>query len=142
MAVDISPVAVAYASYNADACGVGGALRVLQGSWGEPLFAAGLTDRLGGLVSNPPYIPADQMVGLQAEVGLHEPHSALDGGPGPGLDSLSVICVQARDLLMPGGFLALEVRLTWSCTPDMPKRACFFPRSQAGALVWKQFVHW
>jgi hypothetical protein len=26
----------------------------------------------------------------QAEVGRHEPHGALDGGEGPGLDSLSV----------------------------------------------------
>jgi release factor glutamine methyltransferase len=42
------------------------------------------------VLSNPPYIPAVQMPGLQAEVGRHEPWSALDGGPGDGLDSLQV----------------------------------------------------
>ncbi len=48
------------------------------------------------------------MSGLQREVGAHEPHSALDGGEGPGLDSLKVICSQAVWMLCPGGFLALE----------------------------------
>ena len=48
------------------------------------------------------------MSGLQKEVGSHEPHSALDGGEGPGLDSLAVICSQAVQMLCPGGFLALE----------------------------------
>jgi methylase of polypeptide subunit release factors len=42
------------------------------------------------VLSNPPYIPAEQMPGLQAEVGQHEPWSALDGGPGEGLHSLQV----------------------------------------------------
>ncbi len=47
--------------------------------------------RLGGILSNPPYIPRAVMeAGLQAEVGRHEPWSALDGGPGEGLDSLQV----------------------------------------------------
>ncbi|WIA33827.1 hypothetical protein OEZ86_006936 [Tetradesmus obliquus] len=48
------------------------------------------------------------MQGLQAEVGQHEPWSALDGGPEEGLDSLQVICSGAADMLLPGGFLALE----------------------------------
>ena len=48
------------------------------------------------------------MVGLQAEVGQHEPHSALDGGEGLGLDSLEVLCAQSATFLRTGGFLALE----------------------------------
>ena len=51
-----------------------------------------------------------QMAGLQREVGGHEPASALDGGEGEGLDSLRAVCEGAARTLMPGGFLALEVR--------------------------------
>ena len=42
-------------------------------------------------------------------MGLHEPPSALDGGKGQGLDSLRPVCAAAQQLLMPGGFLVLEV---------------------------------
>ncbi len=116
--MDLSPAAVAYTRRNAAAHGCGDRVRVVQGSWGEPLLKAGQQGCLGGLLSNPPYIPEEEMGGLQAEVGLHEPRSALAGGAGPGLDSLQVICRHAKALLMPGGFLALEVRvgrlLGWS----------------------------
>jgi methylase of polypeptide subunit release factors len=39
----------------------------LQGSWFEPLQAAG-APLLAGVVSNPPYIRSAEMPGLQAEV--------------------------------------------------------------------------
>lgn len=42
-------------------------VEVRQGSWGDPL--ADLEGHLGGLVSNPPYIPAPEMLALQTEVG-------------------------------------------------------------------------
>jgi release factor glutamine methyltransferase len=88
-AVDLSPTAVAYAAANAAACGVQDAVQPLQGSWFMPLQH--LKGRLGGVLSNPPYIPRSQIeAGLQAEVGQHEPMSALDGGPGEGMDSLQV----------------------------------------------------
>lgn len=54
-AVDLSPMAVAYAAANAAACAPAGAVRVLQGSWWTPL--AHLQGRLGGVLTNPPYIP-------------------------------------------------------------------------------------
>ena len=79
----------------------------LQGSWFEPLEAAG-AGRLAGVVSNPPYISSAEMPGLQAEVGRHEPHLALHGGEGLGIDCLLPICVGAARLLRPGGLLALE----------------------------------
>ena len=87
-AVDFSPVAAAYAGANAAAAAPPGAVRVVTGSWWAPLAA--LRGQLGGVLTNPPYIPRVQMEALQQEVGLHEPHSALDGGPGPGLDSIQV----------------------------------------------------
>lgn len=88
-AVDLSSTAAAYAATNAAACGVQDTVHALQGSWFEPLQH--LKGRLGGVLSNPPYIPRSQIeAGLQAEVGQHEPMSALDGGPGEGMNSLQV----------------------------------------------------
>lgn len=89
-AVDLSPTAVAYATANAAACGVQDSVSVAQGSWFEPLQQQQLQGKLGGILSNPPYIPRVQMDGLQAEVGRHEPWSALDGGPQEGIDSIQV----------------------------------------------------
>ncbi|EFJ41493.1 hypothetical protein VOLCADRAFT_98562 [Volvox carteri f. nagariensis] len=119
-AVDLSPRAVAYATFNAQLClpsppstGAGGSggggrplVRVVQGSWFEPLRH--LRGRLGGVLTNPPYIPRAQMSGLQAEVRLHEPRGALDGGEGPGLDSLEILCSDAAAMMLPGGLIALE----------------------------------
>lgn len=67
-AVDISPSAVAYATFNAQRLGVSDRVTVLSGSWYEPLLQAGV-HQLAGIVSNPPYILAAQMASLQAEVG-------------------------------------------------------------------------
>ncbi|PRW58532.1 hemK methyltransferase family member 1 [Chlorella sorokiniana] len=106
-AVDLSPVPLAYAAFNARRLGVGDRLTALQGSWYEPLQAVGVR-QLAGIVSNPPYICATDMPGLQAEVGRHEPHLALCGGEGLGVDCLLPICTGAARLLQPGGFLALE----------------------------------
>ncbi|KAJ9506564.1 hypothetical protein QJQ45_019070, partial [Haematococcus lacustris] len=101
LAVDFSPIAVAYAHANAAAAGRSHHVQVMQGSWYEPIAqhlagsrqaAADLglqSGKLGGVLSNPPYIPSSVLqAGLQAEVGRHEPSTALDGGPGAGMDSL------------------------------------------------------
>ena len=41
-------------------------------------------------------------------MGRHEPHSALDGGPGEGLAALWEVAAAAAEALRPGGLLALE----------------------------------
>jgi release factor glutamine methyltransferase len=106
-AVDLAAEPVAHAAANAARAGVGHRVRVVRGSWFEPLLAAGMTS-LAGIVSNPPYIASADMAGLQAEVGRHEPALALDGGGGLGIDSLMKVCLGAAALLQGGGFLALE----------------------------------
>jgi release factor glutamine methyltransferase len=58
------------------------------------------------VVSNPPYIP-DEAVPRDEEVRLFDPALALYGGP-DGLDAVRVLAHVARDLLAPGGLLALE----------------------------------
>jgi release factor glutamine methyltransferase len=60
------------------------------------------------IVSNPPYIPSKQILGLQPEVSLYEPRQALDGGR-DGLDFYRRIAKALKNKLKPGGLLALEV---------------------------------
>jgi release factor glutamine methyltransferase len=60
------------------------------------------------VVSNPPYIPAEDVPGLQREVALHEPHLALSGGPG-GLEVVSGLVAQATDRIEAGGAILLEI---------------------------------
>lgn len=79
-------------------------LRFRQGSLLEPL-AGGQFD---AIVSNPPYIAADEMESLPPEVRDWEPYLALESGR-DGLDAVRVIVGGAHSFLRRGGFLALEV---------------------------------
>uniref|UniRef100_A0A7N2LL15 Uncharacterized protein n=1 Tax=Quercus lobata TaxID=97700 RepID=A0A7N2LL15_QUELO len=63
------------------------------------------------IVSNPPYIPNENISGLQAEVGRHEPRLALDGGLN-GMDVLLHLCNGAALMLKPAGFLIFEISST------------------------------
>ena len=60
------------------------------------------------IVSNPPYIRREEIEALQAEVSLHEPHLALDGGM-DGLDFYKRIITIAPMLLQENGKLYFEV---------------------------------
>ncbi len=60
------------------------------------------------IVSNPPYIPDEEIPGLQREVAGHEPHVALSGGAG-GLVLVKRLATEAQELLRPGGSLFMEI---------------------------------
>lgn len=60
------------------------------------------------IVSNPPYIPADDISGLMEEVSKYEPHLALDGGK-DGLDFYRRILAEAGSYLNPAGWLLMEM---------------------------------
>ncbi|ELT91401.1 hypothetical protein CAPTEDRAFT_125507 [Capitella teleta] len=60
------------------------------------------------IVSNPPYIPSDEMEFLDPDIKHHEDLLALEGGP-DGLDVIRVILNKSREFLKPGGFIWLEV---------------------------------
>jgi release factor glutamine methyltransferase len=107
IAADIAPEPLKYVSFNAKRYDVGDRVKAIESNWLDGLRAEGITD-LSGLVSNPPYIPAQDVQTLQAEVALHEPKLALDGGEALAIDSLMPICRGASEILRPGGFLALE----------------------------------
>ncbi|KAL6206019.1 hypothetical protein ACLB2K_023270 [Fragaria x ananassa] len=111
-ATDLSPVAVSVARFNVERYGLQDVVEVRQGSWFEPL--KDVEGKLAGFVSNPPYIPSDNISGLQAEVGRHEPRVALDGGV-DGMDDLLHLCRGAASMLRPGGFFALETNGESQC---------------------------
>lgn len=103
-AVDQSAAALAIAKANAEH--LKASIHFYQGSWFEPL--AHLKGKLSGMISNPPYIPTQTVRGLQPEVRLHEPHSALDGGR-DGLDCIRTLVCEAPDYLKVGGIWMIEM---------------------------------
>lgn len=104
---DVSADALDVARANAAGLGMAGAgARFACGSW----FAA-LPDELRGalglVVSNPPYIAADDPA-VDASVHGWEPHGALYAGA-DGLDAVREIATGAVEWLRPGGALVLEI---------------------------------
>ena len=105
IAFDVSPEAAALAAANIEALGAGDRIEVLVSDrFGE--FAEEGTFDL--VVSNPPYIPAGEIDGLQDEVSSWESRTALDGGE-DGLSFYPVIAGAGSRLLGPGGALAVEI---------------------------------
>ena len=100
---DLSPAALAVAQGNAETLGLAGRARLLASDW----FSA-LTGQFDLIVSNPPYIAADEMSGLAPEVRDHEPHLALSPG-GDGLDAYRIIAAGARQFMVPNGRILLEI---------------------------------
>lgn len=104
LGVDFSKEALAVARGNADRLGLASRALFLRADW-----AAGLAGGSFDLaVSNPPYIPTGELVGLEPEVRDHEPRLALDGGP-DGLTPLRALAPQLLRVLRPGGVFAVEI---------------------------------
>jgi len=103
-AVDISPAALEVARRNARRHKVESRVEFVLGD----LFA-GLTPgrTFDWVVSNPPYIPQAELATLAADVRLHEPTLALDGGP-DGLAIIRRLLAEAPAWLNPGGTLLCE----------------------------------
>lgn len=60
------------------------------------------------IISNPPYIPSNEIENLQDEVRLYEPRLALDGGL-DGLDFYRKIAVKSQKFLKNNGSIFLEI---------------------------------
>lgn len=67
-----------------------------------------VTENYDVIVSNPPYIPTQDINGLEKSVKDYEPKLALDGGA-DGLDYYKIIAVDGINHLNAGGKLFLEV---------------------------------
>lgn len=103
MGVDVSKAALDVAEENSRNLGLAGRARFVQSDWFEKLEGA-----FDLIVSNPPYIAAQEMPGLAPEVRDWEPHLALSPG-GDGLDAYRRIARGAGARLMPGGRLLVEI---------------------------------
>ena len=99
-AVDISKDALDIAEDNAKLNGV--KVRFLEAD-----FFKGLFTKYDLIISNPPYIPFDEIKSLQPEL-KYEPFVALDGGR-DGLESYKKIIKEAPDYLEDNGILMMEM---------------------------------
>ncbi len=104
-AVDLSEPALAIARENAAKHNVADRIRFLSGDLFAPLPDAEPFDLIA---SNPPYIASAEIETLQPDVRLHEPRSALDGGP-DGLDIIRRLIAEAPRYLVPQGKLLIEI---------------------------------
>ncbi len=99
-ATDISTAALAVAQHNAQQHNPNQVQFILS-DW-----FANITTSFDLIISNPPYIAADDPHLQQGDV-RHEPSSALIAGP-DGLDDIRLIIEQAKDYLEPTGWLIFE----------------------------------
>ncbi|TDI34361.1 MAG: peptide chain release factor N(5)-glutamine methyltransferase [Acidobacteria bacterium] len=104
VAIDRSKAALAIARENALRHGVVARVELLE----SDLLEAVADSDLDAVVSNPPYIPDEELAGLEPEVTEHEPRDALSGGA-DGLDVIRRLVPQAHRALRPGGMLVLEI---------------------------------
>lgn len=102
--VDISLEATEVAKGNAEKNKVADRVTFLNGDVFEPVTEGTKYDVV---VSNPPYIPSEDIEDLQIEVAVHEPRLALDGGQ-DGYDFYRRIINEAPAYLNEGGILAFE----------------------------------
>jgi len=102
---DLSREALAVAKKNVSLHHMTGRVSCVQvDAMAEPPAFLGQFDMI---VSNPPYIDAKDMEGLQTSVKDFEPHMALFGGT-DGLDFYRAITAGYRHILKPGGYLCYE----------------------------------
>lgn len=125
---DISFEALAVARDNAASLDLDGRCDFLRTEW-----AAGMADHSFDLVvSNPPYIPSDDIDGLDPEVRDHDPRLALDGGP-DGLQAYRDLAPEIQRILKPGGIFAVEIG--WDQGPQV--KALFEAQGFADVIVVK-----
>lgn len=103
LGIDLSLAAVRIAAANAARLGLSARARFAVGDWGE-----GLSEGWDVILSNPPYIPTEEIAALQPEVAEWEPRLALDGGVG-GLEAYRRLAPEIARLLEGKGLAAVEI---------------------------------
>ena len=124
-AVDASAEALALARENVERLGLGDRIALVRGD---------LLDRVkdppegwAAIAANLPYIPSADIETLAPEVRLHEPRSALDGGP-DGLNFIRRLITQIaeRECLARDAWLFLEVGIGQAATVEQLLRDAGF----------------
>ena len=103
LGVDCSWNAIALARRNAARLEFDARASFAVGDW-----AGAVEGRFDLVLSNPPYIPADEVSRLMPEVSRFEPRGALDGGP-DGLDCYRALLGGLRRVAAPDGVAIVEV---------------------------------
>lgn len=104
VAVDLSAEALNVAAKNSDTHGVNKRLELKV----SDVYSKVGNEQFDLIVSNPPYIPAEDIEGLQPEVRDHEPLGALtDGGVGTAV--IDRVINGAFERLTSGGLLLVEI---------------------------------
>jgi release factor glutamine methyltransferase len=106
VALDVSPAALKIAKQNAVDHGVESRLSFAISDCFESLPQE--SNQFDLIVSNPPYVAANVVAGLQREVRDHEPIVALTPGP-DGLSIIRRLIKEAPDFLRKDGYLLLEI---------------------------------
>jgi release factor glutamine methyltransferase len=102
--IDLSAPAMAVARKNAELNGVSERIRFLCGD----LLAPVAGEQFEMVVSNSPYVPSADRATLSVEVRDYEPEMALFAGD-DGLEVYRRLIPAAFDVLIPGGFVVLEI---------------------------------
>ena len=102
---DLSQPALRIARKNIADLKMIGRVNALQADVREP--APKFWGQFDLIVSNPPYVTAQEMTELEPSVRDHEPHLALDGGE-DGLDFYRAIVENFTPSICPGGWLCFE----------------------------------
>ncbi len=101
--VESSTEAAALAKENVARLSPDTAVEIRVGNLLEPLDGP-----VDILVSNPPYLTADEFAELDPSVAAFEPREALVSGP-TGMETTERLLRSGRDAVLPGGYVALEV---------------------------------
>lgn len=104
VAVDVSEAALKVAAQNAHVLGVGDRIELKLSDCFDGLEKT----TFDAIVSNPPYVSAAALPGLQREVRDHEPLIALSPG-GDGLSLIRRLLQNAPHFLTPGGHMIMEI---------------------------------
>jgi release factor glutamine methyltransferase len=104
--VDISDGALATATRNMAALGLGARAEILHSAWTDALDKAAPPFDI--IISNPPYIALDEMPTLAADVRTFDPAAALTDGA-DGLSAYRAILQQIPQFLAPNGLVVLEL---------------------------------
>ena len=105
--IDLSPEALEVATANAQRLGCADRVDFRVQNWLDGM-GSDEGERFDLILSNPPYIPRDDIEGLAPDVARFDPRGALDGGE-DGLDYYREIIPQLSRFLTPEGIVIFEI---------------------------------
>jgi len=102
IASDISTQALKVTKQNVQLLNLQKRVSLIEQNWGDALIG-----QFDLIVSNPPYIPTNEIITLAKEVQLYDPEQALNGGE-DGLECYRYLAKQILLLLKPNAYAILE----------------------------------